>query len=94
MIYTITDDNLHIVNSYAYTKAEMPQALELAQRKTPTSKVWQRNFESLLAEWMVHNALYRLHLFRSHTADVDLNYPQRYDLVYRALMPLAELIIK
>ena len=38
--------------------------------------VLKRTAKSLINEWFAHNVLYNLHLFRSHTKDVDLNYPQ------------------
>lgn len=93
-MYSITDTNLHIFSSYEYSKNIMYQELYRIQAACPTSSVWRRSMESLANEWMVHNALYRLHLLRSHTADVDLNYPQRYDWLYTLLAPLAEVLIK
>lgn len=36
-----------------------------------------RTNKLLINEWCAHNALYNLHLFRKHTKDVNLNYPQR-----------------
>ena len=40
------------------------------------SDVLKRTDDSLINEWFAHNVLYNLHLFRTHTKDVDLNYPQ------------------
>ena len=40
------------------------------------SDVLKRTDKSLIKEWCAHNVLYNLHLFRKHTKDVDLNYPQ------------------
>lgn len=94
MDYTINETNLHIENSYAYWKSEMLPTLHKICFAHPTSHVWRRSDESLIAEWTVHNALYRLHVMRSHTADVDLNFPQRFDWLYRILASLASLIIK
>ena len=37
--------------------------------------VYKRWMWSLRCEWAVHNVLYKLGLWRSHTKDVDLNYP-------------------
>lgn len=36
-----------------------------------------RSTRSLLREWAAHKLLYQLHILRSHTESVDLNYPQR-----------------
>lgn len=94
MTYTITDNNLKIQQSYRYRMAEMRTSLSLIRANFPKSNVWRRSMRSLRAEWMVHNACYRLHIFRSHTADVDLNYPNHAEWVYILLSPFAHLIIK
>ena len=36
-----------------------------------------RSTRSLLREWAAHKLLYQLHILRSHTESVDLDYPQR-----------------
>lgn len=94
MLYSITPNNLHIINSYDYRQDEMLAVLFKICYLHADSKVWTRTFASLENEWCVHNALYRLHLLRSHTADVDLNYPCRAEWLYNLLAPLARLIIK
>ena len=94
MIYSIADNNLRIVKSYKYQKTEMLYRLEQVKYLFPKSNVWRRSMYSLQAEWCVHNALYRLRILRSHTADVDLNYPNRMEWLYIYLSPLARLIIK
>ena len=94
MLYSITTNNLHIINSYDYRKDEMSDALFRIYCRHSDSKVWKRLFVSLEDEWCVHNALYRLHILRSRTADVDLNYPCRAEWLYNLLAPLARLIIK
>lgn len=94
MLYSITPNNLHIINSYDYRKDEMLGVLFKICCRHADSKVWIRSFCSLKNEWCVHNALYRLHLLRSHTADVDLNYPCRAEWLYNLLAPIARLIIK
>lgn len=94
MLYSITSNNLHIINSYDYRKDEMLSSLFKIYCRHTDSQVWQRSMTSLENEWCVHNALYRLHLLRSHTADVDLNYPCRIEWLYDLLAPLARLIIK
>lgn len=94
MTYIITDKSLQIRESYRYGKKDMIPSLRLIHANYPHSDIWRRNMRSLRAEWMVHNACYRLHILRSHTADVDLNYPNRAAWLYRLLTPLASLIIK
>lgn len=94
MLYSITPNNLHIFNSYDYRKNEMNSVLHSIWSRHSDSKVWMRTFDSLEDEWCVHNALYRLHILRSRTADVDLNYPCRAEWLYTLLAPLARIIIK
>lgn len=92
--YSISVNNLHIYRSYRYKASQMHAFLEMVQMNYAHSNVWIRSYRSLKAEWMVHNALYRLHILRSRTADADLNYPNRFERVYLMLAPLARLIIK
>ena len=94
MTFIITGDSLQICDAYRYSKHDMLTSLNLIKARYPHSNIWQRSMSSLRAEWIVHNACYRLHILRSHTADVDLNYPNRVEWLYRLLAPLASLIIK
>ena len=94
MTYIISDNSLQISDSYLYSKRDMISSLNLIKDRYPHSDIWQRSMSSLRAEWIVHNACYRLHILRSHTADVDFNYPNRIEWLYRLLAPLASLIIK
>lgn len=94
MLYSISSNNLHIINSFDYRKEEMLAVLFKICCRHADSKVWMRSFDSLKNEWCVHNTLYRLHLLRSRTADVDLNYPCRAEWLYNLLAPIARLIIK
>ena len=94
MTFIITGDSLQICDSYLYSKHDMLTSLNLIKDRYPHSDIWQRSMSSLRAEWMVHNACYRLHILRSHTTDVDLNHPNRIEWIYRLLAPLASLIIK
>ena len=94
MTYIISDNCLQISDSYLYSKHDMIPSLNLIKERYPLYAIWQRSMRSLRVEWMAHNACYRLHILRSHTADVDLNYPNRIEWLYRLLAPLASLIIK
>lgn len=94
MLYSITSNNLHIINSFDYRKDEMLRTLFKICCRHANSQVWRRSFYSLKNERCVHNALYRLHIFRSRTADVDLNVSNRAEWLYTLLAPLARLIIK
>lgn len=77
-IFTITDNNLHIERSYRYYKKSFRDVFDWARTENPASNVWKRSFWSLEREWATHNALYALGIARERTADVDLNYPQKW----------------
>ena len=94
MTFIITGDSLQICDSYLYSKHDMLTSLNLIKDRYPHSDIWQRSMSSLRAEWIIHNACYRMHILRSHTTDVDLNYPNRIEWIYRLLAPLASIIIK
>ena len=94
MTYIISDNCLQISDSYRYSKHDMIPSLSLIKSRYPHSDIWQRSMSSLSAEWIIHNACYRMHILRSHTTDVDLNYPNRIEWLYRLIAPLASLIIK
>lgn len=80
MIYgydcTIGENNVHIENSKR-CKSRAVMELVLSGAMCYPSQVWNRSMDSLVREWCAHNLLYDLGLWRDHTADVDLNYPQR-----------------
>ena len=78
MKYTITKNNLHIVDSYKVSKTKFEGELAKIKGLHPNSDVWKRSTKSLCKEWATHNLCYAMHLFRSHTKDVDLNYPQKW----------------
>lgn len=77
--YIITDNNIHITDSYTYSKESFSYVFEYLRNTYPTNSVLiNRSDKSLSKEWATHNLLYDLHIFRSHTSDVDLNYPQKW----------------
>ena len=76
--YTISKNNLHIPDSYKIGKRKFYSTLAQIKGIHQESEVWKRSLKSLSREWACHNALYALHLFRSHTKDVDLNYPLKW----------------
>ena len=79
--------NLHISDSY-----KIQDEYEIRSRVTfyYTSGMLghSRIIESYIHEWVAHNVLYNLGLFRSHTRDVDLNDDEPkwrlwiYDVIY------------
>ena len=79
MLINVSKNNIHIENSYwAKTRNDMQLVLNniRANHSLEESDVLKRTDKSLIKEWRVHNVLYNLHLFREHTKDVDLDYPQ------------------
>lgn len=77
---TVTNNNIHIEDSYQYqTSTEMQDILNAVIVQYPTYDIClNRSISSMIREWRAHNCLYWLHLWRSHTKDVDLNYPQKW----------------
>ena len=79
MLIKVFKNNIHIENSCEVnTREDMQMVLNdiRANHSLEESDVLKRTDKSLIKEWHVHNVLYNLHLFRTHTKDVDLNYPQ------------------
>ena len=79
MLIQVSKNNIHIEDSYKVnTTKDMQIVLNdiRANHSLEESDVLKRTDKSLIKEWRVHNVLYNLHLFREHTKDVDLNYPQ------------------
>lgn len=77
--YNVSNNNIHIDNSYKIkSKESMLNVLnDIYNNNNYCSNVFNRSMDSLLNEWGAHNLFYNLHLFRSHTRDVDLDYPQK-----------------
>lgn len=80
MNYILTKNNLHIDDSWQVRKKDMKKQLYQIRYcyehpENICSDVWLRTYNSLISEWVCHNALYRLGLWRSRTKDVDLDYP-------------------
>lgn len=72
MKITYTENNTHVEDSYKATDINLEVGYitrERYLRHLPTT----RTFESYVREWKGHNRLYKLHLFRKHTKDVDLD---------------------
>ena len=74
--YTISDNNLHLIDSYEVYKSDFQKTLNQIRALHPNAAIWNRNETVMKLEWATHNALYWLHIARSHTKDCDLEYPQ------------------
>ncbi len=82
-MYKVNKNNIHIEDSYnIYKKSEMLSIInEIRSRYSEDECLpLKRTNKSLLNEWCTHNLLYDLHILRSHTADVDLDYHQKWYL--------------
>ena len=85
----LSTNNTHIGNSYLIrTRKSMEKIIKeiLVERQTKGYLV-TRNIKSYIREWKAHNRLYKLHLFRSHTKDVDLeeNIPLWKEIIWMIL---------
>lgn len=65
------EKNVSIKDSYKVRNKEYMKLI-LTQFKVRTGFKSKRSIDSWLKEWKSHNRLYRLGLFRKHTADCDL----------------------
>lgn len=74
----ITKNNIHIPDSYKVRNENTMKVVLLREEALhPDCEVFRhRTMDSLIREWRVHNRLYRWHILRSRTKDVDLNWPQ------------------
>lgn len=77
---------IHINDSYKIKrKSKMKEILLTEYKDHPVVK--HRKMGSLTREWTAHNRLYRLGLFKSHTKDVDLEYPIKwyYNIIWNII---------
>ena len=84
----ITENNIHIQDSYQVKrKSEMKEILYAIQHNHPECNSFKRGYNSLIAEWRVHNRLYKLGYKKDRTGSVDLNYPLKWyvELAYKIL---------
>lgn len=69
--------NIHIEGSSKMSRGEFLAALAAAPiNADKIVVVHNRCTGSLLREWAAHKLLWQLHIFRSHTESVDLDWPQ------------------
>jgi hypothetical protein len=95
-MYTVNDHNIHIENSYTISKYEFNTILNEIKSTSPNNSVIKnRCIISLINEWAVHNLLYHFNIYKTRSASVDLDYPQKwyYTLMYNLIGPIALLLI-
>lgn len=78
----VSDNNIRIENGYLVRCRDFEFVLECIRESEPNEVTANRSNYSLSCEWAVHNALYKLGLFRSRTKDVDMEYPCRLEWLY------------
>ena len=88
--YTLTLHNLHICDSYKVRKRDMrPFLEEVKATRGDDTVVFARSFFSLKMEWIFHNFLHGVGLFRSRTKDCDLDNPcDQWEWLYMVLVLL------
>lgn len=86
--YTITNNNIHLYNSYLTPKKEFVPTLKEIGEDNPENLVIQnRSVSDMKYEWAVHNFLYNLGIEKERTKDTNLEWPRkcREKLVYNIL---------
>lgn len=98
--HEIESENIKLYNGFAFKKKElkilvMKGLIEKAKRKGYNFLEY-RSIKNYIAEWYLHNLLYRLHLFRKHTRDVDFQRQFKHtfrDTVEKIIYKIIELFI-
>ena len=88
----ITDDNIHIKNSYLITSDDKKlEIIDDLLESFPWFKDHRTN-KDMLSEWRVHNWFYRLNIKKNNTKDTDLEYKQNFflKLLYAIFSKLAK----
>ena len=73
--YTLTGNNVHIVDSYKIKKkADMNEIVKLIRAEaTKKGFKYKRSNSSWVTEWRAHNYMYEKGIERARTGSVDLN---------------------
>lgn len=94
--YTISNNNIHIYNSYTYPKRDFKEIINSIKTENPDYDVVKyRCTCGMCLEWATHNFLYKIGYQRERTADADLDYPQKwyYKIAYPIIGSIAWLFI-
>lgn len=100
MDYMVLPTCITVYNSYEVSKKEFDPFLnELREGYEGNLVLYYRSNRNLTDEWACHNFLYDidfLGLFRSHTKDVDMQYPLRWweKIAYPCLGWFCKIFIK
>ena len=97
MQYYVTTNNIHIYDSYIYSKDGFRSRLELIREKYPDCQVFNhRSLWHMEMEWAVHNFAFKMGWKVNETGSVDLNVHQAWYIktMYAILGPIAWLFIE
>jgi hypothetical protein len=84
----VTDYNIHIEDSYKISKRkDIIDIMDWIYDNYDNKVIQNRTKSSCINEWIAHNNLYKLGLFKSHTVSVDIDYPQKWymPIIYKLL---------
>jgi hypothetical protein len=96
MRYKIYADRIKLLDSSFVRKSMFRTEIERIRSLHPTCRLWIRSDNSIRREWAAHNWAYSLGIKRDKTADVDLDFEQKWyvKLGYFIMGSIALLIIK
>lgn len=96
MKYKIFGNRIKLFDSCFIAKDRFQFEIDKIRNLHPTCHLWIRSDSSIKREWAAHNLAYSIGIKRDKTADVDLNFEQRWyvKLGYFIIGSIALLVIK
>ena len=96
MKYKIFSNRIKLYDSCFVPKDRFQFEIDKIRNLHPTCHLWARSDNSIRREWAAHNWAYYLGIKRDKTADVDLNFEQKWyvKLAYFLAGTIALWIIK
>lgn len=98
--YEIEQDNIKLYKGYAYkgkkTKIFVMNVIIENAKEKGYNFLEYRTIKNYVAEWYFHNFLFRLHLFRKHTKDIDFQRQFKHtfrDTVEKIIYKIIEIFI-
>ena len=96
MKYKIFGNRIKLYDSCFVQKGRFQFEIDKIRNLHPTCHIWARSDSSLRREWAAHNWAYALGIKRDKSADVDLNFEQKWykKLLYGTVGTIALWVIK
>lgn len=96
MKYKIFGNRIKLYDSCFVPKSLFKTELDRIRGLHPTCHLWARSDGSIKREWAAHNWAYALGIKRDKSADVDLDFEQKWylKLLYGIVGTIALLVIK